>query len=371
MKKVFLLFLVSLTILSGYGQNSLKVKNTTPHIRKEVVSIPYDNFTRHFKVDSIFLIKDMEGSILPHQLEMCGSNVPQNVLIEVVVNPKSTLTLFVSTEKPPMFLSKTYARYIPERFDDFAWENNVVAFRLYGKALEGRSDDAQGMDFWAKRTEDLIINKWYKGENYHKDHGEGLDYYAVGQTLGAGDMAFYYNSELQYTKHYREFEILDNGPLRTTFRLKFHPERINGNNISLSKTISLDAGSQFNKITIAFSNMDAQVMPIVVGVAKRNETSPEFMVTGKKRTFAYWEPIVGDNGHTGIALILPRKKIKFISSKPTQFLFQTTVRDSEAYTYYSGAAWDKAGRFTTAGTWFDEVKRVATILRNPLRVTLE
>src|SRR5690606_5514535 len=133
-----------------------------------------------------------------------------------------------SKEKAPTFPSKTYARYVAERFDDYAWENDVVAFRLYGKALEGRPDDAQGMDYWAKRTENLVINKWYKINDYHKDHGEGLDYYSVGQTLGAGDMALYHNNTIQFTKHYRKHEVLDNGPLRTTFRLTFEPQTIEG-----------------------------------------------------------------------------------------------------------------------------------------------
>jgi hypothetical protein len=47
------------------------------------------------------------------------------------------------------------------------------------------------MDFWAKKTESLIIDKWYKDDlagvaSYHEDHGEGLDFYKVGRTLGLG-----------------------------------------------------------------------------------------------------------------------------------------------------------------------------------------
>ena len=32
---------------------------------------------------------------------------------------------------------KVMARYVPERSDDFVFENNLIAGRFYGKALEG------------------------------------------------------------------------------------------------------------------------------------------------------------------------------------------------------------------------------------------
>ena len=31
---------------------------------------------------------------------------------------------------------KVYGRHVPERKDDFAWENEYAAFRMYGPALK-------------------------------------------------------------------------------------------------------------------------------------------------------------------------------------------------------------------------------------------
>src|SRR5690606_11201303 len=194
----------------------------------------FSKFSRHFGVDTVFTIKDKTtGTIYLHQLEKLGTNTPQNVLVQVPVTSKAKLELVVMQEKPESYPSKVFARYVPERFDDFAWENDVVAFRMYGKALEGRADDAQGIDFWAKRTHSLVINNWYKTDDYHKDHGEGLDYYSVGQTLGAGDLTLYFGNQVAYTKHYRQYEVLDNGPLRTTFKLTYEPQDFDGQTISL------------------------------------------------------------------------------------------------------------------------------------------
>jgi hypothetical protein len=130
---------------------------------------------------------DKDKKELAYQLEKLGKPTAQNILIQITVAPKSSTTFGVNGNKPTTIASKTYARYVPERKDDFAWENDIAAFRAYGKALEGSSEDAQGFDFWAKRSNDLVVDEWYKTGDYHADHGKGLDYYSVGQTLGVGD----------------------------------------------------------------------------------------------------------------------------------------------------------------------------------------
>ena len=60
-----------------------------------------------------------------------------------------------STKSSPLF-----ARFVPEREDDFAWENDLVAFRAYGPALRNQVD--AGTDCWLKRVKYPILNKWYR-----------------------------------------------------------------------------------------------------------------------------------------------------------------------------------------------------------------
>tara|TARA_A200000159_G_scaffold161456_2_gene183444 strand:- start:3798 stop:4106 length:309 start_codon:yes stop_codon:yes gene_type:complete len=70
------------------------------------------------------------------------------------------------------------ARHVPERLDDFAFENDKVAFRLYGPALQASAEN-NGTDCWLKRVDYPIIDKWYQrhaqGKSYHEDTGEGYD----------------------------------------------------------------------------------------------------------------------------------------------------------------------------------------------------
>ena len=357
---------------SAWAQKIISVSNSTDQNRKELISIPFDKFSTHFSVDTVFTIKDKSsGEVYLHQIEKLGENSPKNVLIQVPINPNSKLELVVSPDKSPNYTSKTYARYVPERFDDFAWENDVVAFRIYGKALEGRKDDAQGMDYWAKRTNNLVIDKWYKTDDYHKDHGEGLDYYSVGQTLGLGDLAILQEDKIQFTQHYREFKVLDNGPLRSTFTLVYPSQNIHGEQISLTKTITLDAGSNFNKIVVDFNNENNNKTKIAIGLVRRGEENPEFEYNKKNNSLAYFEPNINDSGRTATAVVLKNQKADFTDKDSKQFIFKTTIQNNQPFTYYNGAAWDRAGKIQNFDTWKDVVKNFSLSINKPLKVNLK
>ena len=98
------------------------------------------------------------------------------------------LTLLASCAGKPEE-QKVMAREVPERADDFVFENNLIAGRFYGKALEG-NPTSPGIDIWVKLPGALVANDWYaeaikpgNGNYYHKDHG-GKDCYKVAVSLG-------------------------------------------------------------------------------------------------------------------------------------------------------------------------------------------
>jgi len=368
MNKLFILVSCLLWSFIGASQN-LEITNPSDFERTEIVSIPFLDFKRNFRVDTAFFIQD-RNTDYDYQFERLGTGRIQNVLILATIPPKSKLTLTVTKGVKTFTLNKTYARHVPERFDDFAWENDVVAFRMYGKSLEGRADDAQGMDYWAKRTNKLIIDKWYKSEDYHADHGEGLDYYSVGQTLGAGDMALYVDNQVHFTKHYRSYEILDNGPIRTTFRLKYDPEIVNGQEISLTKTITLNAGQNFNQIQVDLNNPTNKKNPtaIAIGLAKRDEANQKVKFNSSNTSLVYWEPNIKDFGETGTALIVPQrdKNLKYVENDSKQHLLVSSIRNNIPFIYFNGAVWNKAGKVTTLEQWEQAVNQYVEQIKVPL-----
>lgn len=340
--------------------------------KEEVISVSWkDIVSKYPSIDSarFKIINSATGKEVTYQLEYCGETAIQNLLVQVNVAANNSLKLFLQTGKPGLFTAKTYSRYVPERKDDFAWENDKIAFRMYGKALEGTNEDAYGIDVWVKRTDKLILNERYKRGEYHIDHGDGMDYYHVGFTLGAGNIAPYVNDTIRYSKNYHRWKILDNGPLRSTFQLEYDEWDVAGMPVKAVKTISLDAGSQLNRIEANYQYNNNSALPVVVGIIKRKQPGT-ILLDEQTGIMAYWEPQHGKDGTTGVGSILLSPVVKMEVSND-QLLAQLTAKNKEPAVYYTGAAWNKAGAFTTAQAWFNYLRAFHQRLYNPMKVTVQ
>jgi hypothetical protein len=101
---------------------------------------------------------------------------------------------------------RVYGRFVRERHDDFAWENDEVAFRIYGQALETFEHEpltSSAVDAWSKRTRRLAMNEWYLEDDYHRDHGDGGDFYPAGKTRGCGGSGLVKDGVLAVSKNFR------------------------------------------------------------------------------------------------------------------------------------------------------------------------
>lgn len=353
---------------SSYAQGTIQLTNnsSTP-FTDAVIEIPWATVTAVYpQVDTSQLQVLLGSKAVPYQFERRGEKTVQNLLVQLSVGPNQTIKLNLRKGKVSPVLAKTYGRYVPERYDDFAWENDKVAFRIYGAALNGRSDNAYGSDIWAKRTNQLILNKWYKQNDYHKDHGEGLDYYHVGLTLGAGDIGVFLNDSIQFVHNYRSWEVLDNGPLRTTFRVKYDPYTFNGITVNTTKTYSLDAGSQLSKIQVNVIHNSSKPLPMVAGITLRKEPGM-LLLDETKGILGYWEPQHGADGTIGVGCIFSTEPVAMLRQYQ-HGLAKVSVKSGETLTYYSGGAWDKAGDIPTGESWFQYLQQVKAQLKTPLSI---
>ena len=117
-------------------------------------------------------------------------------------------TLGLSACAPKEQESKVLARPVPERMDDFVFENNLIAGRFYGEAIEG-NPTSPGIDIWVKLPGKLVANEWYAaatGEGgdpdyYHRNH-DGKDCYKVSVSLGGGGSVPYIGGQLCFPPRY-------------------------------------------------------------------------------------------------------------------------------------------------------------------------
>lgn len=371
MKKGFLFLLMPLFLQAQTGTHVVSVTNNSALVfTAQVVEIPWVQVKAAWpQIDTAdFMVMDEGGHALIFQLEHQGEKTIRNLLVQTDVPANASIKLILKKGHPVAFASQTYCRYVPERKDDFAWENDKIAFRMYGKALETTNENAYGLDVWVKRTDKLVLDIRYKGDDYHKDHGDGLDNYDVGFSLGAGNVAPFVADSIWYSKNYHRFRILDNGPLRSTFQLTYDPWIVNGDSIQATKTIRLDAGSQLNFITAHYIYSNHKALPVVVGLVKRKK--PGTLLLDERDGIAgYWEPADSLNGTTGTGCFVPDANRVTISEN--QILLHGSSNADGMISYYTGAAWDKAKEITNSTAWFSYLREAREKSLHPLIVTVK
>ena len=242
-----------------------------------------------------------------------------------------------------------YGTFMPQRKDDFAWENDRIAHRVYGPALEATGEITSGMDVWVKRTRKPVIEKWYYLAAYHKDHGEGLDMYKVGPSRGCGGTGIWRDGKLYVANNFVTWRLLENGPSRVAFELGYAPYDGGGIKIRETRRIALDTGSNLSRIETRFDwEGGPDELQAVVGIVKREGGgAPDFAKDGS--WMAYWEPEQPGNGTIGCGVVMtsPAKPL----DTAEQAFLQATVKRGQSLVYYAGAGWSKSNDFPDKQTW--------------------
>ncbi len=121
--------------------------------------------------------------VLAQPIDLNDDGKFDQVVFQVDIGPRATRTFALSVGPRQIYTKdqfKAFGRFVRERRDDFAWENDRVAHRMYGKALETWAEEpltSSSVDVWFKRTRRLVVNDWYMVDDYHRDNGEGADLY--------------------------------------------------------------------------------------------------------------------------------------------------------------------------------------------------
>ncbi len=282
------------------------------------------------------------------------------------------------TKDPIVFC---YSRFVPERIDDYAWENNKVAFRTYGPVAQKMTEDkvkggtlTSGIDAWLKRVEYPVINKWYEKYTngtgtYHKDTGEGLDNFHVGDSRGIGGVALKIDSVYYYSKNFISWKTITTGPLRTSFTLTYTDWDAKGNKIKEVKHISLDYGSFLSKFEVEVSGTKILSTGITL---HNNDGKTESNL--KAGWIDYWQPI--DDSELGTGIVFPKNTMisseKYMNpNKELCNLYAALKVVNNKVTYYTGFGWKKQGEFTTKEAWENYLTNYATKINNPLIVKIK
>ena len=370
------LFLITLLLLSGCAGKQVKVtvENLLPFDRTaETVEIRLADISGKLGEAGpvSIVVTDSKGTEVPSQLIYAGQTAPQSLIFQADVKGGATAEYYIRKGVPGKFEDKTYGRFVPERYDDYAWENDRIAFRIYGPALIAKDGPSNGIDVWVKRTDKLVIDRWYAdylaGKNtYHDDNGEGCDCYKVGRTLGAGAMAPYMGDSLWLAINFAAWERLDNGPIRTSFRLTYPPFPAGDAMLTETRTISLDAGSQMTRIVEEYTGTENE-FPVTAGIVTREEGSALPVATGSNAIAYRLDGGEGGITYVGTVLTTPASAIRETGD---HLLIVTGYSPGIPLTYYTGAGWSKWG-FESDDAWTRYIDGFAQRIQSPLKVKTE
>ena len=262
---------------------------------------------------------------------------------------------------------KVMARFVPERADDFVFENNLVAGRFYGEALEG-NPTSPGVDIWVKLPGALVANDWYAhavedGGYYHHDHG-GKDCYKVAVSLGGGASVPFIADSLRFpATNYRSYEVLTEEPEKVVFVLHYPAwDAAEGVSVALDKKVTVCADTYFVDVedTWTFTGVDSLVIAAGIKLHGPQETVVESF--SKKDRYAIWEKasdqsVEPEDGMLGVAVVMPGADEVVLREDLDHALLLKKVVSGEKVCYSFGSCWSK-GDLQTADAWFDVVRKM-------------
>lgn len=404
MKSITARSLMMLMALAGSSyshaqQATIVVSNPTSTPRTELISLNMSEVKAKLgnatpKKGEAYIVKNKRGQQIGSQITHDGL-----LLIDASVRPHGSATYYMSIGKP--YQQKVYATgaLYKIRKDDIAWENDRCAYRVYGPALQKTGERSFGTDIWVKNTPDTVVYERYikdmngniKGDkmdakvrdiltSFHLDHGNGLDPYRVGATLGLGAPSLMVGKNQVLPYCYKDYRILDNGPLRFTVELTYNPSTVGDmKNVVEHRIISLDKGSNFNKMTVWYDGLTTPT-DFATGFPIHEEDTET--KTFAKDYVSYADPtdnVEVNNSQVYVGVLFPEGidhtyyqlfDKKHDGATGHALGLKRGLKNQEKYSYYFGAAWSKYDVRSYA-EWQIRIKDYLDALKTPLQVEVK
>jgi len=373
-------------LAAGAWAQQLRLSNPINIDRtEEVVEVPLEQVARHLRFSAVQLQSLVATDAatkqrIPSQLYSSRPGADPDILLLLVKLPaKGSMNVGFSldpaaTPQEPL----VFGRAIPERKDDFAWENKVVAYRIYGPALEATGEISSGIDVWSKRVPNFVVNSFYEQDHkaavahnaalsYHNDNGIGLDSYDVGPSRGCGGTAVWAEGKLNVSKNYTVARILAAGPIRFEFEVSYAPWQAAGRMTTETKRITLDAGSHLNKIASTFTFDGGSPLDLAAGIAI-HEGGVATLPAGKSISAVWDTPQKPSAGRIATGLVSLPAEHATTTTAANHALMIFKRHSGESFTYFAGSGWSKAD-MPTQEDWNMYLVRFEELQEHPVAFT--
>ncbi len=344
-------------------------------------------------------VKNAAGSeLLCQTIDTTGDHFADGVLFQADFAPNQVRHFYVYVGNQQLYTKeqyKAFGRFFRERFDDFAWENDRIAQRTYGKALKtwkGGPLTSSTIDVWAKNTEKLVLNDWYLTAHYHMDWGKGADLYSSGSTRGVGADAVWNNNKLWAAENFTHSFVYGKGPIRVSFKLDYEDFNVNGQEVKESRHIILDAGHNLNHFQVSYKTNIEEPLQVAAGIQTSNQT-PEEVRKGlegyhrnksverhpgkalqkdmnKEEGWITMEQPLSEGKLYSAIIVDPEDLIKF-TREGKNVLAIVQLEEDNKFSYLAGYSWSRSGQFEDYEAWKAHIAKVAQGLQSPIKITVE
>ncbi len=244
----------------------------------------------------------------------------------------------------------------PYRYGDILWENDRTAHRIYGRPLEAiEPPSSSGIDAWGKAVPWPFMDRQLRTGHQHDYQGEGLDFYNVNASRGAGGIGIWHDNKLWTSRNYARHRILQNGPTVASFEVEYDPWPVDTRRkVWETRRFSLPAGSNFTRMTSTIRSDRKGEIIVGIGIGKRVTSGGKLgtlIVDRPAGKMTWWSPPDPVHGQMGVAVMVDPAQVAGVVEDYDNYLVLLRVTPGRPFVYYMGSAWSGGLDFPDRGSW--------------------
>jgi hypothetical protein len=247
----------------------------------------------------------------------------------------------------------------PTRFNDLMWENDRAAFRIYSRDLEAAEPpSSSGIDAWGKKVRYPFMVRQL-GRNYHADSGEGLDFYSVGTSRGAGGLGIWHDNKLWTSRNYAKHRILQSGGSVASFEVSYAPWPVDVvRKVWEERRFSLPMGTNFTRMVSTIRSDRPEELLVGIGIHKfgTSRTPGKLTVDRERGMMSVWSEGTAEQGAMGVAVLVDPASFAEVKQDSDNYLLLIRAQPGKPFVYYTGAAWSRGPDFTSQAAWEGHVR---------------
>jgi len=274
-----------------------------------------------------------------------------------------------------MFQNVQYLRVPPEhtdhsfyiRYEGPGWESDKVGYRFY---LDWRN----ATDIFGKKAPDMALqNVGQDGfDSYHEMSDWGADIFKVGESLGIGSIATWYENKANRVAKTDSMTcaIIANGSVYSQIRTIYYGWQADSNKVNLTSDLSITAGSRLTRNDLL---IDGELDNICTGLAKHENTVFFEKQPEAPKDWGYvalWgkQSLAGDNDELGIAVLYQGSQFVQLTEDDLNHVVILKPENGKV-SYYFLAAWDQEpDGIKTRDAFVDYLSATVQQLNHPILV---